>query len=66
MLRVTHSLIGFIVMSITGWTVLLGSVGAAIARSNGDRGLKGFAISALLPLPFISWYLTWVLTKSDL
>ena len=53
-------------MSITGWTVLLGSVGAAIARSNGDRGLKGFAISALLPLPFISWYLTWVLTKSVL
>jgi hypothetical protein len=50
-------------MSIVGWTAILGAVGAAIARANGDRWYKGFLLSILIPVA--GWYVTWAVTREE-
>ena len=57
------TLLTFVMMSIVGWTTILGAVGAAIARANGDRWYKGFLLSILIPVA--GWYVTWAVTREE-
>lgn len=65
MSNLASSISALLLMSFAGWTMIHGMIGSAIARMNGRSWLTGFAISVLIPIPFVGWYVTWAVTNPN-